>query len=70
MQWSSKKEGVMVEKGINGGIAYNQALTKDFTPITVSADFGALARLQSMSSKTAATVTESAQVDYKVARAA
>ncbi|HJV33516.1 hypothetical protein [Geomonas sp.] len=60
----------MVVKGMEGGIACYQAVAKDFTPITVSADFGALARLESMNSKVATTVTESAKGDCKVAKAA
>jgi hypothetical protein len=60
----------MVEKGNESGLAYYQARAKDFTPIAVSADFGALARLQSLSSKAAATVTASTKADFKVAEAA
>lgn len=58
----------MAEKGrFEGGIGYYQA-AKDFTPITVSADFGALERLLSLKKITNASAFP--EVATKVAKAA
>jgi hypothetical protein len=64
---TSDKEKVMAEKGcVEGGIRYYQAKAKDFTPITVCADFGALERLQSMKKNMS---DSSKKVDSKTAKA-
>jgi hypothetical protein len=62
-------EEVMAEKErVEGGIGYYQGTVKDFTPITVSADFGALERLQYLLKKSSASVSH--KVDVEVAKAA
>lgn len=59
----------MAEKGrFEGGIGYYQEAAKDFTPITVSADFGALERLLSLKKITNASAFP--EVATKVAKAA
>ena len=59
----------MAEKGrFESGIGYYQGIAKDFTPITVSADFGALERLQRLMKNTSASAFP--KVDTEVAKAA
>lgn len=59
----------MAEKErFEGVTGYCQGIAKDFTPITVSADFGALARLQLLVKTT--TTIALPKVDTEVAKAA
>lgn len=61
----------MAGKGrFEGGIGYYQEIAKDFTPITVSADFGALERLQCMMKNISASAGAFPKVETEVAKAA